>query len=95
MDNNPFYPFHYDHDEQDESGWEKGPERYDVYVNNDFVGIKPLFAQNDRIQDLSDFINEQGISAFQASIDEGNYLIHTDEQFDQLKEVLTIYLQSR
>lgn len=67
FEDNLFYP---SSNELEGTEWEQMPHRYDVYVNDDFVGIKALLTQSDRIQDINEFIAEQGISKFDATIDE-------------------------
>jgi hypothetical protein len=72
-------------------------DRYDVYVNDDFVGQKPLLNQSEDITDVSDFLKSQGFNSFQALVDGDHYKIEpTDSNTERkMKEALSIYLQTR
>ncbi|WEG13054.1 hypothetical protein PU629_01470 [Pullulanibacillus sp. KACC 23026] len=70
-------------------------DRYEVYVNGDFVGIKTLLTQNEEVTDLNDFLREQGIKAFQAKTNGDHYEIHTDKMEEPIKDALQVYLQTR
>ncbi|GGH85645.1 hypothetical protein JOD43_003361 [Pullulanibacillus pueri] len=88
-----YFPFPTFNDESDDM--KLNHDRYEVYVNGDFVGTKPLLAQNDTIEDLDEFLQEQGLTNFQ-SINEGDHFeITSADQEQQIKEALHIHLQNR
>lgn len=68
-------------------------DRYEVYVNGDFLGYKMLFGYNEDVQDIDDFIKEQGIHHFHAKVDGDHYLIESEED-EELKGILSVYLES-
>ncbi|WP_027408077.1 hypothetical protein [Anoxybacteroides tepidamans] len=71
-------------------------ERYEVYVNGDFVGYKILSKQNEELVDLEDFLHKQGFSEAKAHIDKSHYEIKTDkDSAERIKKVLEMYLQQR
>ncbi|MFZ3591474.1 hypothetical protein ACOI1C_20170 [Bacillus sp. DJP31] len=69
-------------------------DRYDVYVNGDFVGHKSLLTESEEISDVNDFLHAQGYQNFQANVDGDHYEIQTDDEGD-MRQALQIYLQSR
>ncbi|MFC7391923.1 hypothetical protein [Scopulibacillus cellulosilyticus] len=70
-------------------------DRYDVYVNGDYVGMKKLFSGNETIDDINDFLTENGFSSYQAVCDGDYYRIYTNQYPEALKEILSFHLQSR
>lgn len=72
-------------------------DRYDIYVNKDYVGQKMMFAQNEEIYDVEDFLKEQGVNDFQTELDGDHFHFQTDNDAESqaMKEVLGVYLQSR
>lgn len=73
---------------------EKIDDCYEVYVNNDFIGQKKLYNQNEDIFDLEEFLQEQGISGFETKLDGDHFVIVDASDQPNLKEVLHLYLQS-
>lgn len=72
-------------------------DRYDVYVNGEFVGNKTLLTQSESISDVNDFLQTQGYQNFEAKLDGDHYEFQVDdnEASSGMKEALQIYLQSR
>ncbi|KAA0546179.1 hypothetical protein FZW96_17650 [Bacillus sp. BGMRC 2118] len=70
-------------------------DRYDVYVNGEFVGHKTLLTQSETIGDVNDFLQTQGYQKFEAKLDGDHYDVQVDEDEAAVKEALQIYLQSR
>lgn len=73
-----------------------GNDRYEVYVNQDFIGQKKIYSPIENIFDLEDFLREQGISDFQFQLDGNHFYITeiTPLQEAYAKEMLHIYLQN-
>jgi len=70
--------------------------RYDVYVNQDFIGEKKIHDRKEDIFDLEEFLKEQGIVASTTELD-GNhfYITELDQAIEkQVKEALHLYLTS-
>ncbi|MFD1735104.1 hypothetical protein ACFSCX_00875 [Bacillus salitolerans] len=71
-------------------------DRYDVYVNGDFVGHKTLLTQTEDITDVNDFLHSQGYNRYEASLNGDHFEIRAeDETATDLAEALQIYLQTR
>jgi hypothetical protein len=72
-------------------------DRYDVYVNGEFVGHKTLLTQSEDITDVNDFLQAQGYQQFQGNVDGDHYKLQSEDESISagMKEALHIYLQSR
>ncbi|KMM36548.1 hypothetical protein [Guptibacillus hwajinpoensis] len=72
-------------------------DSYNVYVNDDYVGNKILFSHCEKIEDLSDYLNNKGFYNFQAEVEGDHYRLQMTEQ-DQgevVKDELHNYLHLR
>jgi capsule polysaccharide export protein KpsE/RkpR len=89
-----FFPFS---DEDNDSETKMNHDRYDIYVNKDYVGQKTVLGQNEDIFDLEDFLKEQGISGFQSELEGDHFHLTSpdDSSATNMKDVLNVYLQSR
>ncbi len=79
----------------DEYNVKLAQDRYEIYVNGDFVGFKPLLTQNASLEDVDSFLHEQGFKAFDAEATGDHYNIQTEAEDDKLKQALHVYLQTR
>jgi hypothetical protein len=70
-------------------------DQYDVYVNDDFVGQKSLKNQGENLSDIDDFLKQQGISHFTASLDGDHYKIKTDGSNAEITGALQVYFNNR
>lgn len=68
-------------------------DRYEVYVNGDFIGYKVLFGHNESVNDIKDFLLENGINDYEATLDGDHYNIESKGEED-LRGVLSVYLQA-
>ncbi|WP_066049315.1 hypothetical protein [Robertmurraya korlensis] len=69
-------------------------DRYEIYVNNDFVGYKILLNQSDSIEDVDDFLKQQGIKEFSGQLDGDHYYIQTNDA-NTVKDMLGVYCHNR
>ncbi|WP_442599584.1 hypothetical protein [Neobacillus sp. D3-1R] len=69
-------------------------DRYEIYVNEDFVGYKSLHNVSDQISDVDDFIKSQGIVEFKGQLEGDHYYIN-GENPERLKDILSIYCRNR
>ncbi len=72
-------------------------DAYNVYVNDDYVGNKILFSHCEKIEDLSEYLNNKGFYNFQAEVEGDHYRLQMAEQ-DQgelVKDELHSYLHLR
>jgi hypothetical protein len=80
----------------DDEQWVKlSHDRYEVYVNGDFVGTKTLLIPNEEIEELNHFLYEHGFHAFEANCDGDHYDIDTMVNVSEMRDVLQMYLQMR
>ncbi|ESU30904.1 hypothetical protein G3A_19770 [Bacillus sp. 17376] len=70
-------------------------DKYDVFVNDDFVGQKSLKDQGENLSDIDDFLRQQGISDFTASLDGDHYKIKTDGSNAEIAGALNVYFNNR
>lgn len=71
-------------------------DTYKVFVNNDYVGEKVLFAQNEKIEDLEKYLKNKGFENFSTKLIGNQYVINPseDELYD-MKNTLNIYLRTK
>ncbi|WP_235991645.1 hypothetical protein [Metabacillus schmidteae] len=70
-------------------------DRYDVYVNQDYVGQKYLLTAQESVSDIDDFLRNEGISDFQSVVDGDHYHIKALGNEHKVADVLKVYLQNR
>ncbi|MDG4656819.1 hypothetical protein P6P90_09905 [Ectobacillus antri] len=70
-------------------------DSYEVYVNEDFVGMKAMTNDAEHIQSVAEFLHGRGFTDFTSSIDGDHYTIHTKEQAALMKEYIAMYLNNR
>ncbi|MFT9600861.1 hypothetical protein [Mesobacillus sp.] len=70
-------------------------DQYDVFVNGDFVGQKSLKNQGENLSDIDDFLKQQGISDFTASLDGDHYKVKTDGSDKEIADALQVYFNNR
>ena len=94
MDGNRIFPF-FAFNSVETADTKLNHDRYEVYVNGDFIGYKTLLTQNEDLEDIPSFLHEQGFQQFQGHEDGDHYEIQTDASPDKLKQALHVYLQNR
>lgn len=72
-------------------------DSYQIYVNNDYIADKVLISQNEKINEVDDYLKEQGLYEFSSELDGNKYnLICDDKEVSKrLKKILNIYLNIR
>jgi hypothetical protein len=70
-------------------------DRYEVYVNGNFVGQKSLKNQGENLSDIDDFLRLQGFSNFTTSVDGDHYMIHISNHDDDISNALSVYFNNR
>ncbi|OAS82977.1 MULTISPECIES: hypothetical protein [Metabacillus] len=70
-------------------------DRYDVYVNQDYIGQKYLLSAQESVQDIDDFLRNEGYSNFQSYLDGDHYYIKAVNNEHDVANVLKVYLQNR
>ncbi|MBE4907705.1 hypothetical protein IMZ08_06515 [Bacillus luteolus] len=71
-------------------------DRYEVFINQQFIGHKTLLTQGDHLTDIDNFLKSQGITSFKSSLDGDHYLIEASPE-DQTKarDALNVYFTNR
>ncbi|MFA6939430.1 MAG: hypothetical protein WCQ54_00390 [Clostridiaceae bacterium] len=72
-------------------------DSYDVYVNDDFVGRKVLYAESEDISTISDYLSSNGYGDFTYTEDGNKFIIEDfdEEEADKMKNQLETYLNIR
>jgi len=71
-------------------------DRYEVFVNGEFVGHKTLLNQNDSVKDIDDFLKNKGFHSFETNLEGDHYQIHANgEDQGNMKDTLEVYFQNR
>jgi hypothetical protein len=96
------YPFVFNN-AGDDANLKLPHDRYDVYVNGDFVGHKVLLTQSDKIEDVASYLKRNGFGHFDSSLDGDHYNIEVHDYEDgkpdgnaaRIKRQLDVYLSIR
>ena len=93
--NYPFssYPFTPDFD--NDSNAKLSEDRYEVFVNGEFVGYKSLKAQGEQLSDIDGFLRMQGLTGFSTYLDGDHYHIQTNSQSETIADALEVYFNNR
>ncbi|CAM3963408.1 hypothetical protein [Mesobacillus thioparans] len=70
-------------------------DQYDVYVNEDLIGQKSLKNQGEHLSDIDEFLKQQGIEDFTASLEGDHYTINTDGMDTEIADALRVYFNNR
>lgn len=72
-------------------------DTYDVYINGDFIGRKVLLSTAESVDDVSSYLTREGFNGFSASLSGDHYNLEVDseEEADEMKNQLTVYLSLR
>ncbi|GAA0341847.1 hypothetical protein GCM10008967_35300 [Bacillus carboniphilus] len=89
-----FYPFLFT-DVDSDTDVKLNEDRYEVFVNGNFVGYKTLTNEGDQLSDIDDFLREQGHEGFTSSLDGDHYIIQTEQKEEDLSRALSVYFHNR
>ncbi|QQE80084.1 hypothetical protein [Alicyclobacillus sp. SO9] len=72
-------------------------DKYDVYVNADFVGSKVLLSAAESADDISSYLTQAGFNGFSATLrgDHFHLEVDSEEKADEMKNQLNVYLNLR
>lgn len=70
-------------------------DEYEIYVNGSYVGKKALKNQGERLSDIDDFLNHQGIQNFTSNLEGDHYVIQSDGQNNDIVDALNVYFNNR
>jgi hypothetical protein len=91
---NPAFGYAFTNNNDSETNAKLSEDRYEIYVNNDFIGYKSLMNASDDLSDVDDFLKSQGINEFQSQLNGDHYLISATET-ERIKDILNVYCQNR
>jgi hypothetical protein len=91
---NPIFGYAFTNNNDSEANAKLSKDRYEIYVNNDFIGYKSLMNTSDELSDVDDFLKSQGINEFQSQLNGDHYYISGSEA-ERIKDVLNVYCQNR
>lgn len=93
--NDPFSSYPFISDINADSNAKLSEDRYEVFVDGDFVGYKTLKAQGEQLSDIDGFLRMQGLTNFSTSLDGDHYYIQTKSQSGDIADALDIYFNNR
>jgi hypothetical protein len=70
-------------------------DRYEVFVNGNFVGHKSLKTPGEQLSDIDGFLQSQGLNNFSSSLDGDHYQIETNGQDGDITNALSVYFNNR
>ncbi|TLS36607.1 hypothetical protein [Pseudalkalibacillus caeni] len=72
-------------------------DTYNVYINDEYIGNKMLFSQNETMDDMEDHLRTSGFYNFQAELEGDHYRIQTldEDESDEIKFEAKHYLSLR
>jgi hypothetical protein len=71
-------------------------DRYEVYVNGDFIGHKMMLTKAEDITDVNDFLRSNGFTRFTAYLNGDQYHLKAENhQSKEMMNALNIYLMNR
>jgi len=90
------YFFNFDALSGDENNAKLNHDRYELYVNNQYIGNKTLLNANDKISDVDDYLKAQGYTNFTTSLKGDHYEIEAaaDDQ-SGIQDAISVYVRNR
>ncbi|WP_139193152.1 hypothetical protein [Anaerobacillus alkalilacustris] len=72
-------------------------DRYDVYVEDNYIGEKSLLAQNEDFHVIGDFLERQGFENVQVDLNGDHIVVHAsnNEEAANMIKALKVYLSNR
>ncbi|MFC0272409.1 hypothetical protein ACFFIX_13290 [Metabacillus herbersteinensis] len=70
-------------------------DRYDVYVNQDYVGQKLILTSQEEVHDIDDFLENEGFKNFESTLDGDHYYVKATQNERAVADTLKVYLQNR
>jgi hypothetical protein len=72
-------------------------DRYELYVNEHYVGDHTLYAEKEDAKDVKDFLHRQGFQHVQLEVN-GDHIVvisPTHEEAERMENALRVYVQNR
>ena len=90
------YLFNFDALSGDENNAKLNEDRYELYVNSQYIGNKTLLNAGDKLSDVDDFLKAQGFSNFTSKLNGDHYEIEAaaDDQ-NGIQDALSVYVRNR
>lgn len=83
--------------DMDEEGTKLHQDRYEMFVNGDYVGNHTLFAEKEDASDISDYLETQGFHQTEVEVQGDHILIHckNEEEAERIEKALQVYASNR
>lgn len=72
-------------------------DRYELYVNNHFIGSHTMFLQKEDATVISDFLHSQGFKHVNLEVNGDHIIVHTDsqEEAQQMERAIEVFVKNR
>ncbi|WP_416147835.1 hypothetical protein ACM26V_16535 [Salipaludibacillus sp. HK11] len=72
-------------------------DRYEMFVNGEFVGEHTLFAEKEEATDISDFLDKQGFHDVQMDVEGDHILIHcaNESEANDVESAVKVFIHNR
>lgn len=80
-----------------EQGSKLNQDRYEVFVDGEYVGDKVLYAQNEDESSVADFLEKQGYDQVKVEKDGDHIIVHSHDHDEaaKMRHALEVYLNNR
>lgn len=72
-------------------------DRYQVFVEGQYVGDKTLYTQAEDTNDVADFLKKEGFENAEIELDGDHIIVHSENHQEAMKmrQVLEVFLKNR
>jgi len=72
-------------------------DRYEMFVNGEYVGEQTLYTDIEDATDISDFLDKQGFHDVQMDVEGDHIMIHcsNESEANKVEEVIRVYVHNR
>lgn len=72
-------------------------DSYEVFVEEQYIGEKTLYAQNEDFHDIGDFLERQGFKNLEIELKGDHIIVHANDHDEKarMRQALEVYLKNR
>lgn len=72
-------------------------DRYEMFVNGEYIGDHTLFAEKEEATDISDFLDRQGFADVQLDVEGDHILIHcsNESEVNDVEKAVRVFKNNR
>ncbi|PYZ91608.1 hypothetical protein CR194_18415 [Salipaludibacillus keqinensis] len=72
-------------------------ERYEMFVNGEYIGEHTLYAEKEEATDIGDFLDHQGYHHVQIDVEGDHIMIHCQDksEADRVEQALRVFIHNR